>query len=797
MADRSYNDLTQYPVFPWVLNDYTSENLDLSDPKTFRDLSKPVGALNEERLNRLKQRCKDMQVSLTSFNKKDADQEEKEKQPIFLYGSHYSTPAFVLFYLVRQYPEWQLCLQNGRFDHPNRLFHSIADTWKNCLQIDSDVKELIPEFYDTTNESADGSKLGSFLRNDLELDLGVRQDQIRVNHVILPTWANNSPSEFIRKMREALESPTVSENLHKWIDLIFGYKQQGDEALKADNLFYYLCYEGAVDLSSIKNYSERKSLEIQIQEFGQIPTQLFRTAHLPRVKKDLLVESKLLSKNEEEKMSQNYLSNEIDKKSDLNNDEDNLRINNDPKMNLKNVKKINKNKEKQTNPYRINTSNFKQLTVKLDVKLHKGQINDCLFIEHKNQSSNSDLNDFSTKEHDFDLPLVCSVSNDYWIKTYSLEDRSIFRSHNVSNFSISSVDCLQLITKKDDSNDNHDNRHTLLFLSSWDNSMYIYDMNYNRCVHTVSNMHDDALSKCRIINKKSTTLILTSSWDSLIKVWRAPTLSKNNKKLDIMHDSIKVEYLSELCHDSSIVDFHLSKSYLASICDDGNLYLWKLNKKILNDESSDSELSDEENASQDEDEITDESDAIDFDNLFTFLFTIESSSDIGKINDCKIIESSNMDNHNSQAKNSISTLAICTSLGYIKIFNIATNCELFSLKLNVPGMVNVKSKLNKLFYRLDFIITIDSNGFIYFIDLQKQSDNFYDNNMNSSIELKRANSFSSNSLISSPTSSVSTFLSHTIKVSSNCLNCLSIYKESIICTGDNEGNLYFLSLIDF
>jgi factor associated with neutral sphingomyelinase activation len=66
-------------------------------------------------------------------------------------------------------------------------------------------------------------------------------------------------------MRDALESDFVSENLHKWIDLIFGYKQSGDEALKADNLFYYLCYEGAIDLDSIQNYSEKKSLEIQIQ----------------------------------------------------------------------------------------------------------------------------------------------------------------------------------------------------------------------------------------------------------------------------------------------------------------------------------------------------------------------------------------------------------------------------------------------------------------------------------------------------------------------------------------------------
>lgn len=49
MAGRTFNDLTQYPVFPWVIADYTSEELDLSDPATFRDLSKPMGAQSVER----------------------------------------------------------------------------------------------------------------------------------------------------------------------------------------------------------------------------------------------------------------------------------------------------------------------------------------------------------------------------------------------------------------------------------------------------------------------------------------------------------------------------------------------------------------------------------------------------------------------------------------------------------------------------------------------------------------------------------------------------------------------------
>ena len=37
---RSYNDLNQYPVFPWILADYTSKTLDLKDPKVYRDFNK-------------------------------------------------------------------------------------------------------------------------------------------------------------------------------------------------------------------------------------------------------------------------------------------------------------------------------------------------------------------------------------------------------------------------------------------------------------------------------------------------------------------------------------------------------------------------------------------------------------------------------------------------------------------------------------------------------------------------------------------------------------------------------------
>lgn len=58
LAGRSYNDLMQYPVFPWILADYDSEELDLTNPKTFRDFAKPMGAQSVDRLEQFQKRYK-------------------------------------------------------------------------------------------------------------------------------------------------------------------------------------------------------------------------------------------------------------------------------------------------------------------------------------------------------------------------------------------------------------------------------------------------------------------------------------------------------------------------------------------------------------------------------------------------------------------------------------------------------------------------------------------------------------------------------------------------------------------
>lgn len=65
--------------------------------------------------------------------------------------------------------------------------------------------------------------------------------------MVLPKWAKNA-QEFLRINREALEGVFVSENIHFWIDLIFGYKAQMSIAKDFDNLFIMTSYESNVSM---------------------------------------------------------------------------------------------------------------------------------------------------------------------------------------------------------------------------------------------------------------------------------------------------------------------------------------------------------------------------------------------------------------------------------------------------------------------------------------------------------------------------------------------------------------------
>lgn len=259
LAGRTFNDLTQYPVFPWVISNYESDELDLTDPSNFRDLKKPIGIQDPKQERSIRERY-------SSFA------EMGDANHAFHYGTHYSSAMTVASYLMRLQPFSAafFLIQGGTWDHADRMFYSIQNTWDSASNKNmADVRELTPEFF----------FLPDFLTNVNGYNFGLRSDESSIDNVQLPPWAKGDPTIFIAKQREALESPYVSQNLHHWIDLIFGHKQRGEAAIEAANVYHFMTYQGAIDLDSITDEKERAQKISIINNFGQTPSQVFQRPH--------------------------------------------------------------------------------------------------------------------------------------------------------------------------------------------------------------------------------------------------------------------------------------------------------------------------------------------------------------------------------------------------------------------------------------------------------------------------------------------------------------------------------------
>ncbi|EAY23124.1 Beige/BEACH domain containing protein [Trichomonas vaginalis G3] len=252
LSGRSFINPCQYPIMPWVIDDYDSQELDLSDKKTFRDLSKPVGALNEERLEFLKNNISEL--SGDSF--------------LYENGMGCSLTLFGMMIRMEPFTTMHIVLQSGKFDIAERLFASIKNLHQSSLHDQNDYKELIPEFF----------FLPDIFLNKNNFNLGT------INHdknddVILPPWSHNNPVEFVYKNRKALESDFVSKNLNNWIDLVFGYKQKGEESRKCDNTFSPYLYDDIWTNENLNDPVKKSEIEASKMFLGQIPHQIFTSPH--------------------------------------------------------------------------------------------------------------------------------------------------------------------------------------------------------------------------------------------------------------------------------------------------------------------------------------------------------------------------------------------------------------------------------------------------------------------------------------------------------------------------------------
>ena len=272
-SNRSYNDVTQYPVFPWLLSNYSdplktlqikNKENEKQEDKTiedysYRDLALPMGMLtiNEDSISRKKNFLSTYKIL-----------KQEEGITPYIFGCNYSNATYVCNYLIRLFPFTQICIeiQGEGFDNPHRLFTSIEKAFKNASTQTTDVREIIPEFFYFPEmfKNLNGINLGKYDENNL------------VDKVTTPCGDN--PYKFVVTMRNILENENISNNINDWIDLIFGYKAKGKEAQNAKNIFTEQSYQEDININDIKD----KDNYLRYVEFGLIPNQLFNAKEFPK-----------------------------------------------------------------------------------------------------------------------------------------------------------------------------------------------------------------------------------------------------------------------------------------------------------------------------------------------------------------------------------------------------------------------------------------------------------------------------------------------------------------------------------
>ncbi|XP_025871880.1 WD repeat-containing protein 81 isoform X2 [Vulpes vulpes] len=200
LAGRRQGDPNYHPVLPWVV-DFTTPH------GRFRDLRKSKFRLNKG----------DKQLDFTY---------EMTRQAFVAGGTGGGEPPHVphhisdvlsdityYVYKARRTPRSVLC-GHVRAQWEPHEYPASMERMQNWTP-----DECIPEFY------TDPSIFCSIHPDMPDLDV--------------PAWCGSS-QEFVSAHRALLESPEVSQDLHHWIDLTFGYKLQGKEAVKEKNVCLHL-----------------------------------------------------------------------------------------------------------------------------------------------------------------------------------------------------------------------------------------------------------------------------------------------------------------------------------------------------------------------------------------------------------------------------------------------------------------------------------------------------------------------------------------------------------------------------
>ena len=347
---RTYNDLNQYLVFPTIY-------INIQKNKK-RDLSKAI-CLNKD----------EDRIELGKYR-------ENYRSQGYHFNNHYSTSAFVLYYLVRLVPYTHLLIdfQSLKFDIPERIF-SNYNTYSSGILNSNENRELLPEIF-----------------HCFEMCLNINHINVgkfNFSNNLINNFNSNKYKtciEFIINHRIALEEA----NIVPWINNIFGFNQL-NETEESYNVFQITSYEQKFEDNNVqkeksKDKNKNKSdyeifneirLNLAILDLGITPMQLFKSPH----------PEKIIDNNSDINNINNLnKSSTIKPKSsknlgDINNN--NLNINNISKK----EKKLQNDKNKIIKQLFSNAKRFNEKQQSKKYKLYLNEETMNLFYIYKNQIS--------------------------------------------------------------------------------------------------------------------------------------------------------------------------------------------------------------------------------------------------------------------------------------------------------------------------------------------------------------------------------------------------------------------------
>ena len=252
-STRTYNDINQYLIFPLLYINF--------EKNIKRDLSKAI-CLNKDKNNL------DLNKHIDNF-----------KIIGYYFNNHYSTSAYVLYYLVREIPYTylQIEFQSAKFDVPERIFNNY-NSYSSGILGSSENRELIPELF-----------------YNFEICLNLNHNnfgKMNFSKDMINNFNSNkykTSVEFIINHRIILENT----NIVPWINNIFGYNQLNDSK-EIMNLFPLSSYEQLFDVDIQKAKDKYKDmndseiyekirLKLAILDIGITPIQLFKTPHPEKI----------------------------------------------------------------------------------------------------------------------------------------------------------------------------------------------------------------------------------------------------------------------------------------------------------------------------------------------------------------------------------------------------------------------------------------------------------------------------------------------------------------------------------